>query len=93
MNNPTEKRFEAHIEASLIQQGYSTIPSNEYDKTLCLIPNEVIGFLKRTQPKDWAKLENHYGGDTETKILKRINIEMKKISRFILLLIKDIFKL
>lgn len=76
MNNPTEKRFEAHIETSLIQQGYSTIPSNEYDKTLCLIPNEVIGFLKRTQPKDWAKLENHYGGDAETKILKRINIEI-----------------
>jgi len=76
MNNPTEKRFEAHIEASLIQQGYSTIPSNEYDKTLCLIPNEVIGFLKRTQPKDWAKLETHYGSDAETKILKRINIEI-----------------
>ena len=51
MNNPTEKRFEAHIEASLIQQGYSTFSSNEYDKTLCLIPNEVIGFLKRTQPR------------------------------------------
>ena len=76
MNNPTEKRFEAHIEASLIQQGYSTIASNEYDKTLCLIPNEVIGFLKRTQPKDWAKLETHYGSDAETKILKRINIEI-----------------
>ena len=76
MNNPTEKRFEAHIEASLIKQGYSTITSNEYDKTLCLIPNEVIGFLKRTQPKDWAKLETHYGVDAENKLLKRLYKEI-----------------
>jgi type I restriction enzyme, R subunit len=76
MNNPTEKRFETHIENALLKQGYLSLSSNEYDKTLCLIPNEVIGFLKRTQPKDWAKLETHYGVDAENKLLKRLNKEI-----------------
>ena len=47
MSNPSEKRFETHIEQSLNEQGYSSIQFNEYDRTLCLIPNEVIGFVVR----------------------------------------------
>ena len=78
MSNPSEKRFETHIEQSLNQQGYSSIHFNEYDRTLCLIPNEVIGFVKKTQPKEWEKLELQYGTDTESKFLKRLTDEIGK---------------
>jgi type I restriction enzyme R subunit len=78
MSNPSEKRFETHIEQSLNQQGYSSIHFNEYDRTLCLIPNEVIGFVKKTQPKEWEKLELQYGSDTENKFLKRVTDEIGK---------------
>jgi len=78
MSNPSEKRFETHIEQSLNQQGYSSIHFNEYDRTLCLIPNEVIGFVKKTQPKEWEKLELQYGSDTESKFLKRLTDEIGK---------------
>lgn len=78
MSNPSEKRFETHIEQSLNQQGYSSIHFNEYDRTLCLIPKEVIGFVRKTQPKEWEKLELQYGDDTETKFIKRITDEIEK---------------
>ena len=78
MSNPSEKRFETHIEQSLNQQGYSSIHFNEYDRTLCLIPKEVIGFVKKTQPKEWEKLELQYGSDTENKFLKRLTDEIGK---------------
>lgn len=78
MSNPSEKRFETHIEQSLNQQGYSSIHFNEYDRTLCLIPNEVIGFIRKTQPKEWEKLELQYGSDTENKFLKRLTDEIGK---------------
>ena len=48
MSHPSEKRFEIHIEQSFNTQGYSSIHFNEYDRTLCLIPKEVIGFVKKT---------------------------------------------
>ena len=78
MSNPSEKRFETHIEQSLNQQGYSSIHFNEYDRTLCLIPNEVIGFVRKTQPKEWEKLELQYGSDTQDKFLKRLTDEIGK---------------
>ena len=76
--NPSEKRFETHIEQSLNQQGYNSIHFNEYDRTFCLIPNEVIGFVRKTQPKEWEKLELQYGTDTENKFLKRLTDEIGK---------------
>jgi type I restriction enzyme R subunit len=45
---------------------------------LCLIPNEVIGFVRKTQPKEWEKLELQYGSDTENKFLKRVTDEIGK---------------
>jgi type I restriction enzyme, R subunit len=78
MSNPSEKRFETHIEQSLNQQGYKSIHFNEYDRTLCIVPNEIISFLKHTQPKEWEKLELQYGSDTENKFLKRLSDEIGK---------------
>jgi type I restriction enzyme R subunit len=78
MSNPSEKRFETHIEQSLNQQGYSSIHFNQYDRNLCVIPNEITSFIKLTQPKEWEKLELQYGLDTESKILKRISDEIGK---------------
>lgn len=78
MNNPSEKRFETHIELSLNQQGYSSLDYNLFDRSLCLISNEVTTFLKSTQPKEWEKLELQYGTETEEKFLKRLSDEIGK---------------
>jgi type I restriction enzyme R subunit len=75
---PTEKRFEEHIVSNLNDLGYSTLHFNQYDRNLCLIRNQVIDFIKRTQPESWDSLQEKYDVDTENKILARISSEISK---------------
>ena len=55
----TELRFEEWIETSLVKNGYtgSFTHSNEnedrYDKELCLVGEDVIGFIKDTQLEEY----------------------------------------
>jgi len=48
-----EKDFEKHIESHLCSDigGYLKGAPEGYDRGLCLFPNELIGFIKDTQPK------------------------------------------
>lgn len=74
----TERKFEDHIEYELIQSEYQKRKTDSYDKDLCSIPEDLIGFIKDTQPKQYEKLENQYGPQTEEKLLKRISDEIEK---------------
>ena len=74
----TEERFEGHIEAHLNQSGYQSLPSSDYDKSLCLIPNETLQFIKNSQLKEYQKLERQYGADTPTKLRDRVSREIER---------------
>ena len=76
--SPTELKFEEHIEKHLKTVGYSTTHFSEYDRNLCLIRDQVIDFIKRTQPEEWGRLQEIYDVDTENKILSRISSEISK---------------
>ncbi len=73
-----EQDFEAHIEEHLLQSGYYMRLPDEYDKDLCLIPAEVIQFIKNTQPKEYKRLERQYGAETDTKLCYRLSLEIQK---------------
>ncbi len=75
--HPTEKKFEEHIEKSLIQSGYDSIDSTLYKKSLCLISTKLLDFIKSTQEKTYQKLEQQYGTETDTKLLKRVSSEIE----------------
>ena len=44
--SPTEKKFEEHIEKHLCSIGYTSAHFDEYDRSLCLIKDQVINFIK-----------------------------------------------
>ena len=69
----TEQRFEGHIEAHLNRSRYRSLQSIDYDKSLCLIPDEVLQFIRNTQPKEYRRLERQYGADTPAKLLDRVS--------------------
>ena len=69
----TEQRFEGHIEAHLNRSRYRSLQSIDYDKSLCLIPDEVLQFIRNTQPKEYQRLERQYGADTPAKLLDRVS--------------------
>ena len=75
----TELRFEEWIEKSLLDNGYnhSFTHSNEnegrYNKDLCLVEEDVIGFIKDTQLEEYEKLQTQFDSSTDSHILKTIH--------------------
>ena len=71
-----EQDFEDHIETHLNRSGYRSRQSAIYNKSICLIPNETLQFIKETQPDEYQKLERQYGAETPAKLLDRISREV-----------------
>lgn len=53
---PTEKKFEEHIESHLNSVGYATRHWSEYDRSLCVLREDLIDFIRTTQPVAWGRL-------------------------------------
>ena len=58
--------------------GYSKHTSQDYDKTLCLIPRVVLDFVLATQPKQWKRLIQHHGNMVEERFLIRLASEIQR---------------
>lgn len=69
----SEYRFEEWIEISLNNNDYTSRLNTEYDKDLCLIIEDVIGFIKDTQPEEYDKLYSQFDSSTDNHICKTIN--------------------
>jgi len=76
--SPTEKRFENHIEKYLNSVEYKSIHYEKYDRTLCLIKDEVLDFIKKNQKDSWKRLKDIYEEDAENKVLNRISSEISR---------------
>jgi len=69
-----EWHFEEHITQYLTRNivpfftEYQLKNTSCYDKDLCLIPEDVVGFIKDTQPKKYDALVQQLGSDTDNKI-------------------------
>ena len=77
----TEKNFEDDVEAMLGLAGWRTFDSNseaqaDYDRKLALKVDSLVGFVRETQPEEWAKIEGLYGSHTQERFLKRLCDEM-----------------
>jgi type I restriction enzyme R subunit len=72
-SKPSEYRFESHIEKSLQQHGYTSRVYSEYDKDLCLVVEDVIGFIKETQLEEYQKLHAQFDHQTDSHLCKTIN--------------------
>src|SRR6266568_6833461 len=57
--------------------GYRKHLSEEYDKALCLIPEDVLNFIYATQPKEWDKFKKQHEGDARTPFLRRLATELR----------------
>lgn len=78
MTAPTEKRFEQYIENSLLARGYVRKDHREYDRALCLIPDEVTGFIRDTQPEAWKRIMPKHSESTLARLLRHISSEVEK---------------
>jgi type I restriction enzyme R subunit len=73
-----EKDFEDDIEECLLNSGYQKRFSKNYNKDLCFITDEVILFIRSTQPKEYEELEKQYGTETRSRLCSRLYQEISK---------------
>ncbi|MGN0301756.1 MAG: type I restriction endonuclease subunit R, partial [Anaerotardibacter sp.] len=83
----SEKIFEDHVEQFLEDSGWKSyrlereagVPKAgqaDYDRDLALKLDSLIGFIKDTQPKEWAKIEGFYD-NPEAKFAAQLNKELR----------------
>jgi type I restriction enzyme R subunit len=58
--------------------GYRKRGPEDYDRALCLLPRDVVDFVLATQPREWKKLEQHYGASVREQFLKRLAAEIER---------------
>lgn len=77
--NTQEKIFQNDILAQIQSHGWLTGESNHYNKELALYPDDVIAFIKTTQPDQWEKLAKSYPTDSATAeaLLKSLERDLK----------------
>ncbi|WP_294215897.1 type I restriction endonuclease [uncultured Chryseobacterium sp.] len=77
MNITTEHTFESVLVQSLIENGgYTLGDASTYSKELGFFRDEIIHFLKASQPSRWTKIESVHGADVENRVLQRLYKEM-----------------
>src|SRR5271163_1604538 len=78
MHGQTETAFEHAIEVGLINTGgYERRTPSAFDATLALFPDDVIGFLKDSQPNRLAQLEGLLSDQTQAIVLDTLAKELE----------------
>ena len=78
MRTYTETNFEDHIEERLNHSGYRSLSPADYDRHLCLIPEELLQFIQNTQPTEYERLKREYGVETPQRVLNRIMTQIER---------------
>lgn len=80
----SERRFEDEIEYALTHVGpseldlYESRDPNGYDKALGLYPQDLLDFVRETQPQQWERLERIHGAKAGEKFCKRVAREFDR---------------
>lgn len=72
MKQTSEAAFETAIEAVLLADGFSKLPSVGFDRERAIFPGEVLAFIRETQGKTWEKLEALHGAETAERVLQAL---------------------
>lgn len=78
MDITREITFEDAIEKYLIEHGgYRKGNPEEFGRELAFNQNTVLAFLQESQPKEWEKLTEIHGKETEVKVIQRLFKELE----------------
>lgn len=78
MSKHKEITFETEIVDYLTQHEWIEGASEGYDKALSLYPEDLITYIKTTQPKEYEKFEKRHQSNTEVALCKHVASQMDK---------------
>lgn len=73
-----ERTFQDEIIAEMVASGWQLGTPEGYNRDLALYEEDVIGFVKDTQPKQWEKFCGIYPTNPEQKFLEKIVSQLNK---------------
>ena len=73
-----EEAFENEIAAALLDCGYVRVPSDRFDAERGLFPQQIVSFVKETQPEAWEKLETAHKGNTRQRFLQELTSALER---------------
>lgn len=78
MDKSREQIFQDEIINSLMSNGWLLGDPASYDRELALFPEDVVGFVKDTQPEQWDRFYERYPEDTERALLTSVATQITK---------------
>ena len=78
MDKASESVFQRAIVADLVRDGWLEGKSEHYDRELALYPDDLLGYLRETQPEALERLARFYGDQVDRKLLQRAAEQMDK---------------
>jgi type I restriction enzyme R subunit len=67
-----EIKFEEYVTEQLVQRGWLEGSPERYDKQRALYPEDVLDWVRASQPEIWAELEKRHGARTGEAVLDRL---------------------
>lgn len=67
-----EVHLESYVVKKLVENGWVEGSNSHYDPVRALYPEDVVGWIKTSQPEAWEKLVRLNGGDAEKAVLDRL---------------------
>lgn len=73
-----EVLFQEHIINQLEKQGWLVGHTDHYDKERALYPEDLIGFIQETQPKEWQKFATIFPNETTYHFLNMVKRHLEQ---------------
>jgi type I restriction enzyme R subunit len=74
----SEFQFQKNVINDLLDNGWLLGQPDHYDRKRALYLDDLVAFVKETQPKQWDKFSKIYANDTEDKFLDRVAAQLSK---------------
>ena len=78
MNKSTERVFQDDIIRQMVANGWVEGKPEGYNRESALYEQDVLAFVKETQPKEWQKLCKVYPSEPERHFLEALVAQLKK---------------
>lgn len=75
--NISERKLEEVFEAGLLKRGYIKGSDTTFDKDSMLDTNQLISFIKISQPKEWGRYARIYANNPEGQLVTRVVKEIR----------------
>lgn len=78
MSKHKERQFQIEIVQHLTSHNYVEGDAQHYDRELALYPDDLISYIKTTQPQAYEKMQKREGAKTDAVLCKHVAKEMDK---------------